>query len=160
MRRRAATVGNLGTLLAREPRAFPGALLNELKALARTIWKARGGGYYAAGFVVTFLWLEVTTFVREVAAADSVGSFVTEQLFEFVVRFTVQSIENTVMAFLWPVSVIERWQLPGLIAVVLGYFVFRHFVKHRLERWFFADAALRADERREAADERRSADER
>ena len=109
----------------------------QLKRAFRAVWSARGGGLYACGFVLTFLWLEITTFFSEVAAANSVGEFVSEQLFEFVIRFTVQSIQNTVSAFIWPVAIIQ-WS-PAWGGLILGgmYFVFAKFVKHRLEGWLF-----------------------
>lgn len=105
----------------------------------RAVWSARGGGLYACGFLITFLWLEVSTFAREVASADSIGSFITEQLFEFVIRFTVQSLENTVQAFLWPLPIIE-WS-PVWGGVFLGglYVIFRQFLKKPLTDWLFGD---------------------
>ena len=111
----------------------------QLKRAFRAVWSARGGGLYACGFVLTFLWLEVTTFFSEVAAANSVGEFVSEQLFEFVIRFTVQSIQNTVSAFMWPVAIIQ-WS-PAWGGLILGgmYLVFAKFIKQRLERWLFDD---------------------
>lgn len=131
-----------------------------MKSLAGAIWSARGGGYYASGFVVTFLWLEFTTFVTEVVSAESVGSFLTSQLFEFVVRFTVQSLENTVTAFLWPLLIIDRWQGLGLFALLLGYVVFRKYLKRRLETWFVDGNSPPSDERCGTPDERQPADER
>ncbi len=111
----------------------------QLKRAFRAVWAARGGGLYACGFVLTFLWLEVTTFFSEVAAANSVGEFVTEQLFEFVIRFTVQSIQNTVAAFMWPLAIIQ-WS-PAWGGLILGgmYVVFPRFIKPRLEGWLFDD---------------------
>ena len=116
---------------------------------------ARGGGYYACGFVVTFLWLEIKTFASEVASMTGVGSFLSEQLLEFFVRFTVQSIENTVGAFLWPVRVIERWPL-GWAVLIAGYVIFRYFIKAKLQRWMFDEEPLDdgTDRRSAHADER------
>lgn len=150
----------MGKLLFTEPRAFPAALLVELKHLFRTVWGARGGGYYACGFAVTFLWLEFTTLLGEIAGARSIGSFFSEQLFEFIIRFSVQSIENTVQAFLWPVFVIDRWELMGIAALYVGYLLFRNVIKAPLTRWLFDDDPPATDERSVSGDERRSPDER
>lgn len=131
---------NLGRVLATEPRAFPGALGRVLKRFVRTIWNARGGGLYACGFVITFLWLEATTFVGELVASGSLAAFVTGQLIEFVVRFTVQSLTNTLLAFIWPVYVIQLSPLWGAIALAALYVLFPLYIKEPLARWLFDDA--------------------
>ena len=111
----------------------------QLKRAFRAVWSARGGGLYACGFLITFLWLEIATFFGELAAANSVGEFVSGQLFEFVIRFTVQSLENTIYAFMWPLTII-RWS-PAWGGLLLGgmYLVFAKFIKQRLESWLFDD---------------------
>ena len=146
--------------MVNEPRSFPRALLVELKRLFRTLWGARGGGYYACGFAVTFIWLEVTTLLSEVAGATSIGSFLSEQLVEFIIRFSLQSIENTVQAFLWPVAIIQRWELVGIAGLYLGYLLFRYVIKTPLTRWLFDDELSAADERLLAGNERPESDER
>ena len=100
---------------------------------------ARGGGLYACGFVLTFLWLEVSTLADEIADADSVSSFFTEQLFEFVLRFSVQSIQNTVQAFLWPVPIIQWSPLWGGAILGATYLLFSRFIKGPLTAWLFGD---------------------
>lgn len=139
MKNRGRETVSLGRTLKDEPRAFPGQLLRVLKRSFRTVWNARGGGLYACGFVITFIWLEIRTVVAEFAAADGIGAFLSEQLFEILVRVTVQSIQNTVMAFLWPVWVIERFGLFGIAALVVLYFLFPRLIKEPLNRWLFDD---------------------
>jgi hypothetical protein len=131
---------NLGHVLATEPRAFPGALGRVLKRFVRTVWNARGGGLYACGFVVTFLWLEATTFIGELVASGSLASFVSEQLIEFILRFTVQSLTNTVLAFIWPVYVIQFSPIWGGIALAALYILFPRYLKEPLTKWLFHDA--------------------
>ena len=60
-----------------------------------------------------------------------------------VMRFTVQSIQNTVMAFLWPVWLIERFELFGIAALVVLYAVFPRLIKEPLNRWLFDDGEAR-----------------
>ena len=128
-------------MLVNDPKAFPGAFLDLVKRGFRAIWAARGGGLYACGFLVVFVWLEVKTFFGELFGADSVGSFVTEQLFEFVIRFTVQSISNTIEAFLWPVRIIQ-WNQPwGFVLLAAMYLVFANFLKKPIEAWLFDGSA-------------------
>lgn len=140
-KRRAKDTASLASLLVNEPRAFPAALLQQIKRVFRVIWAARGGGLYACGFILTFLWLEISTFFGEIFAADSIGSFLSEQLLEFFFRFAVQSIQNTVRALLWPIPIIEWSPLWGAGILIGMYLVFAKFVKEPLERWLFGDDA-------------------
>ncbi len=130
---------NLGHVLATEPRAFPGAAGRVLKRFVRTVWNARGGGLYACGFVVTLLWLETTTLIGEVASSTSLASFVTDQVLEFIFRFTVQSLLNTLFAFIWPVWLIGMSPLWGGLLLAALYFAFPRYINGPLTEWLFRD---------------------
>lgn len=130
---------SLAAVLVKNPKAFPAELLELFRRGFRVVWKARGGGLYACGFFLVFVWLEIRTVIGEIAGANSIGEFLTEQLFEFFIRFTVQSIHNTVQAFLWPVHVIQ-WSPPwGFVALGAAYVLFANFLKAPLESWLFGD---------------------
>src|SRR5690606_23353488 len=90
----------LGRLAVEEPRAVPGELRRRFKRFLRTLWNSHGGGLYACGFVIAFLWLEASTIVGEFASSSSFASFVAVELIEFVFRFSVQSLVNTILAFI------------------------------------------------------------
>lgn len=139
MSRQARETADIAALAVNEPRKVPGALLDKLRRAFRVVWSARGGGLYATGFFLTFIWLEVTTFFREILSADSVGSFFTEQFWEFLIRFTVQSIGNTIEAFLWPVRILQWSPEKGIVLLVGMYLVFAYVIKAPLERWLFHD---------------------
>jgi len=103
------------------------------------VWKVRGGGFYALGFVVTFIYLEVRTIAGEFIESSSLASFFTEQLVEFVFRFAIDSLINTAYSFIWPVYWVQ-WQPPfGAIALGIGYIVFAKFVKKHVTDWLFPD---------------------
>lgn len=140
IKRRGRETYALGNTLVNEPRAFPAQAGGLLKRSFRTMWDARGGGFYASGFVLTFVWLEITTFIGEVAASDGVISFFTEQFFEVLLRFSVQSIGNTVQAFIWPVLIIERFGEWAIVFLLAGYFAFAKLFKAPLTEWLFHDA--------------------
>lgn len=139
LEKRLRETANLGHVLATEPRAFPGAAGRVLKRFVRTTWNARGGGLYACGFVVTFLWLEATTLVDELVSSSSLASFFTDQLIEFLLRFTVQSVQNTVAAFIWPFWLIGMSPLWGGLLLGALYLLFPRFVKEPLTEWLFRD---------------------
>lgn len=139
MKDRLREAAGLGRVLVNEPGAFPGELGRVFLRFVRTLWQARGGGLYACGFIITFLWLEAKTLVEEVAASTSLAGFFTEQFFEFIFRFTVQSVVNTVGAFIWPVYVIQLSPMWGGIGLAALWILFPRFVEPRLTRWLFQE---------------------
>jgi len=141
MKNRGREAKALGTVLANEPKLFPAALLRLIRRSLRTIWDARGGGLYACGFVITFVFLEIRMFVLDIFQAESVGDFFTSQVSEMLFKYLGQSIENTISAFMWPVYIIEINPAWGLGILAGLYFLFPMFVKAPLERWLFDDAA-------------------
>lgn len=139
MRNRLRETVNLGRVLVTEPRAFPGEVGRVFKRFLRTLWDAHGGGLYACGFVITFLWLEATTLVDEVVSSTSVASFFTDQFFEFLFRFTVQSLVNTFGALIWPVYLLQMSPLWGAAILGVLYVAFPRYLKGPLTRWLFHD---------------------
>jgi hypothetical protein len=114
-------------------------LLDIVRRSFRAVWRARGGGYYACGFFVTFIVLEVKMLVSDIVEADGVGDFFTGQLLEMFFRYFSESFLNGFLALIWPVYLIE-WRKPyGLVLLIGGYFVFAAFLKQPLERWLFGD---------------------
>ncbi|MDH3988672.1 MAG: hypothetical protein OEV34_06070 [Gammaproteobacteria bacterium] len=137
MAERGREAKQLGITLKDEPRSFPGAVLDLMRRSFRTVWRARGGGLYACGFVITFVFLEVRMLFTDIFQAESVGSFFTEQLAEMFFRYLGESIRNTVAAFIWPVWFIEFQQPWGIGLLVGMYVVFANFIKQPLEQWLF-----------------------
>jgi len=137
----------LGRILADEPREFPAALLRVLKKSFRTVWEARGGGLYACGFVITFVYLEIRMFFVDIYEAESVSGFFSEQASELIFKYIGQSFQNTISAFMWPVHIIQI-NPPYSVAVLAGMFViFSFLIKEPLERWLFDDDESSADEK-------------
>jgi hypothetical protein len=103
------------------------------------MWKARGGGLYACGFILTFVYLEASMLIREIMAATGFVSFVTEQLAEIPFRFFGESLRNLISAFLWPVPLVQLSPPLGLAILAALYLLFTYLIKARLERWLFHD---------------------
>jgi hypothetical protein len=142
MKRRGREFVSLGQILANEPKRFPGALLTLIRRSFRTVWDARGGGLYACGYVLTFLWLEITMFVNDILSAGSISGFFGNQLFEIFFRFMGESLQNMIKAFMWPVFVIEISPPWGLATLVIMFAVFPRWLKQPLEHWLFHDDEL------------------
>ena len=130
---------SLGRILATEPKRFPRALLNVFRRSFRTVWDSRGGGLYACGYVLTFIWLEITMFVGDILAAESFSGFFGGQLFEMFFKFFGESLRNMISAFMWPVYVIEISPPWGLAALIIMFTVFGRWLKQPLEHWLFHD---------------------
>ena len=129
----------LGHTLVKEPKAFPGRTAKTLRPWFRKVWKARGGGLYACGFVVTFVYLEATTLIGEVLASKGIVEFFTEQLGELIFRFVGDSLRNMIQAFIWPVPIISYSPPWGIALLVAMYLLFAAVIKEPLEQWLFHD---------------------
>ena len=139
MKRRGREFKSLGQTLANEPKRFPRALLNVLRRSFRTVWDARGGGLYACGYVLTFLWLEIRMLADDILSAESIGGFFGEQIFEIFFRYFSESLQNMIAAFMWPVFVIQispPWSVGILVAMFVA---FPRWIKQPLEAWLFHD---------------------
>lgn len=139
LKRRGREFLDLGQTLANEPKKFPSALLGVLRRSFRTIWDARGGGLYACGYLLTFLWLETTMFLGDIIEAESVGAFLGGQLFEMFFRFLSESLGNMIVALMWPVFVVTFAPPWGAVGFGLAYLAFDKVLKMPIERWLFHD---------------------
>lgn len=99
----------------------------------------RGGGLYACGYAITFLYFEARTLVGEMSDSAGVQEFFRTQIAEFMLRFATDTIANMVKAFMWPVYLVQLHPMYGGIALGLAFLVFPRFLKKPIERWLFAD---------------------
>jgi hypothetical protein len=129
----------LGRTLVEEPRSFPHQLKLHVLKWARATWNARGGGFYACGFVVTFIFLEIRLLLTELFTSAGATDFILAQLLQILLRFTVDSLVNTVQALIWPVFVLGASPIWGALGLAAGYLVFSRFAKERLTRLLFHD---------------------
>ncbi len=136
---RAKVVGSLSETLVKEPKAFPKKTAHAMRPWFRKVWKARGGGLYACGFVVTFVYLEVTMLVSEILSSTGVVEFFTEQLLEIAFRFLGESLQNMIQAFIWPVQIIAYSPPWGIAILAAMYLLFTYLIKEPLEQWLFHD---------------------
>ncbi len=109
----------------------------------RKIWKARGGGLYALGFAVTFLYLEINELITDdIPTLLGLGIFDLGAWIEFAVDLVLDIMKNTLFALIWPVFVIG-WKSPlGLILLIIAFALFPKHVKPHIEQWLAnSDAA-------------------
>ncbi len=109
----------------------------------RKVWKVRGGGLYACGFALTFLVLEIGSLADDVLG---IGAIFTGQAIEFLLNFLMDSLTNTIKAFMWPVSVVQ-WAPPwGAVGLGIAFWLFPTTLKKPIERWMFQDEPEPAEE--------------
>ena len=99
------------------------------------MWRSRGGGYYGMGYVVSYFVLEIRMLVGDLRETDGVVDFMTGQVFGFF----VESFINAFVALLWPLLLIDEYELWGVGFLIAGFLVFERLIKPRLVRWFPAE---------------------
>ncbi len=105
----------------------------------RKIWTNRGGGLYATGFAITFVYLEIVELITDDIPKFFAINPLSSDLFTFAIEFIVDTFWNTIFAFMWPATLVQ-WQWPmGIIALVVGFYLFPRLVQGPLERWMFDD---------------------
>ena len=109
-----------------EPRSVPRTMRDAFLRL----WRTRGGGFYGLGYVIAFVVLEIQAFIGnwQSAATDVVGMVVQEVL-QFVFRFAAQSMLNGLLAFGWPIYVVDKLGGWGLALIAVGWWSFDRYVR-------------------------------
>jgi hypothetical protein len=135
----ARALGDLGDDIVHRPGVLPGKAHGWFRTWFGKIWRLRGGGLYAFGYALSFAYLEAKSFLGGLAGSESLVDFLTDEILEFLFRFLGDSLLNFVLAFLWPVYVIQYSPPVGLIAFVAAIVLFPLFLKKPIERWLFGD---------------------
>lgn len=100
----------------------------------RKVWNVRGGGLYACGFAVTFLWLEAGSVIEDF---KQIHLLFDGHIIQFIVDFFVDSFKNTVAALIWPAHIAQFWPPFGAIGLGVGFFLFPITLKKPIEAWLF-----------------------
>ncbi|MDJ0759236.1 MAG: hypothetical protein QNJ19_07550 [Woeseiaceae bacterium] len=115
----------------------------------RKVWAARGGGLYAVGFAVAFLYFEINDILFDDIPKLTTINVMSADLIGFIIEFIIDTFINMGLAFAWPVWVIQ-WQPPyGLALLVAAFILFPKFVKAPLEHWLFEGKEPPPPEKRE-----------
>ena len=116
---------------------------HRFRAWFRKIWDIRGGGLYAVGFAATFLYLEILSLADDVLGIAAVFN---GQIIEFVINFFIDSLTNTIAAFMWPVDIVQ-WNSPwGAVLLGVAFWLFPIYVKPHIEEWLFDGEEPQAEE--------------
>ena len=137
----ARTLGEVGNDLVNRPGVLPGKAHGWFRTWFRKVWRVRGGGLYALGYALTFVYLEIRALLGDIVEAESVMAFFTSELIEFLFRFLSESLMNLVLALLWPVNVLQYAPPLGAIGLGVAFLVFPRLLKPPIERWLFGTRA-------------------
>jgi len=102
----------------------------------RKVWKVRGGGLYALGFALSFVYFEAGSLGDDILG---IGSLFNGQAVDFVIQFFIDSFKNTLKAFMWPIYVVQLAPPWGAIGLGVAFVGFTKFLKAPIERWLFPD---------------------
>jgi hypothetical protein len=133
--------------VGREAVTRPGGLPDKahgwFRSWFRKVWELRGGGLYAVGFALAFLFFEVREAVLEdIPQFIAMNNILSSELIGFGIQFIVDTMMNFVRALLWPMSVVMLWPPAGAIALAAAFILFPRYLKEPIERWLFQDAEL------------------
>ena len=98
------------------------------------MWDVRGGGLYACGFAATFLWLEAGSFIEDF---KQIHLLFDGEVIGFILNFIIDSFQNTIAAFIWPLEIIELAPPFGAIGLGLAFWLFPTYLKPHVEAWLF-----------------------
>jgi hypothetical protein len=131
--------------LGRDAVTRPGGLSDKaegwFRSWFRKVWEVRGGGLYAVGFAVAFLYFEIReAVVEDIPQLFAMNDILSSEIIGFGIQFLVDSMVNFVSALMWPVYVVQLWPPVGLIALVAAFVLFPRYLKKPIERWLFQDA--------------------
>ncbi len=105
----------------------------------RKVWKVRGGGLYALGFAASFIIFEVGSLGDDIMG---IGSLFNGQAVGFVIQFFIDSLTNTLKAFMWPVYIVQTAPPWGAIGLGLAYVGFSKYLKPPIDRWLFPEDSM------------------
>jgi len=120
--------------LSRQARALPGKSHSRFRNWFRKVWHVRGAGLYACGFAVTFALLEAGSFIDDF---KQIHLLFDGEILSFVLSFIIDSFQNTVQAFMWPLNIVQLAPPFGAIGLGLAFWLFPVYVKKHIEAWLF-----------------------
>ena len=82
------------------------------------------------------MWLEAISFIEDF---KEIGLLLDGQIFQFILNFIIDSFQNTLQAFMWPVDIVQAAPPYGAIGLGVAFWLFPIYIKKRIETWLFDD---------------------
>ncbi len=128
-------LGSLGRTAVERPRELPRHAEGMFRRWFRQVWSVRGGGLYATGFALTFLYIEIVDIVTDDIPTLFSINLLSGELVGFIIEFFIDTFLNFVEALIWPIEVIAFAPPWGVVGLVVAWFVFDRFLTSRIEEW-------------------------
>lgn len=135
-KRKTGTNRTVSQLIGDGARVLPEKSHGWFRDWFRKVWKIRGGGLYALGFAISFIYFEIGSLGDDLLG---IGSLFNGQALDFIIDFMIDSFTNTIKAFMWPVYVVRLAPPWGAIGLGLAFIGFTQFLKSPIEKWLFGD---------------------
>jgi hypothetical protein len=121
--------------LAQEVWNEPASVLHWSRDWLVRLWITKGGGFYGLGYVITFVTLEIRAISGDFGGGGDIGDFITSQVVQYIIRFSVESLLNAVFAVIWPVYLLQWAGGLGIVVLIGAYAVFRLVIYPFLANW-------------------------
>ena len=131
--------GDLGRTAVNRPRELPRHAEGILRRWFREVWSVRGGGLYATGFAVTFLYLEVVEIVWDDIPSLFTTNLASGAVIGLIIDFFIDTFVNFVTALMWPAFVAMFAPPWGAIGLGIAFLVFDRFLRKHVEAWLDRD---------------------
>lgn len=69
-----------------------------------------------------------------------IGLLLDGQVFAFILNFIIDSFNNTLQAFMWPVNIVQLAPPYGAIGLGVAFVLFPKYLKTYIDAWLFSDA--------------------
>jgi hypothetical protein len=122
--------------LAREAWTEPRTILTWSRDWAVRLWITKGGGFYGLGYVIAFVSLEVRSLSEDLGGDNDLVGFMTSQFIDFIIRFSVESFLNALLALIWPLLLLLWGDGLGIVILIGAWIGYRFAVRPLLEEWF------------------------
>lgn len=104
---------------------------------SRKVWESRGGGAYALGFIVMFLYLEIKDILFDDIPTLMNMNVFSSDIVSFAISFIIDTMLNTLYALIWPVWLLQWNGIVGVILLVAIYALYPKFIQQPVEHWLF-----------------------
>ena len=128
-------IGSFGRTAVERPRDLPRHAEGVFRRWFRNVWAVRGGGLYAVGFAISFLYLETVEILTDDLPALFTTNLLSSEIISFIVSFVIDTFVNFVTALIWPALVAMFAPPWGAISLGVAFVAFFRFLKAPVERW-------------------------
>ena len=136
-RERVGHIGRRGREELTRKGGIPDTAHGAFRKWSRKTWELRGGGAYAMGFIVTFLYLETMDILFDDVPKLYAMQNLASDIPAFIIEFLIDTLMNLMWAFIWPVLVLQLPTPWNIILLVAVFTLFPKFVQKPVEHWLY-----------------------